>query len=119
MKAIRSRNRKGNTYFLLLLLFSHPVLSDTLQFQGLQHTRPFCPSPSPEVCPNSCPLYFAIETENLKFSLNSGMGFSIFHDYIFSQFILIYFSLRLSVSIHYNSFLEFFTNTVTAAITCL
>ena len=23
---------------------------------GLQHTRPPCPSPSPEICPSSCPL---------------------------------------------------------------
>ena len=25
--------------------------------QGLQHARPPCPSPSPEVCPSSCPLH--------------------------------------------------------------
>ena len=25
--------------------------------QGLQHVRPPCPSPSPEVCPSSCPLH--------------------------------------------------------------
>ena len=24
---------------------------------GLQNTRPLCPSPSPEVCPSSCPLH--------------------------------------------------------------
>ena len=32
---------------LLLLLFSHPVISDSLQPHELQHTRPPCPSPSP------------------------------------------------------------------------
>ena len=31
----------------LLLLFSRPVMSDSLQCHGLQHTRPPCPSPSP------------------------------------------------------------------------
>ena len=40
----------------LLLLFSHSVVSDSLQPHGLQHARPPCPSPSPGVCSNSCPL---------------------------------------------------------------
>ena len=39
------------------MLFSHPVMSDSLQPHGLQHTRPLCPSPFPEVCPSSCPLH--------------------------------------------------------------
>ena len=38
-------------------MFSHSVMSDSLQPHGLQHTRPPCPSPSPEVCPGSCPLH--------------------------------------------------------------
>ena len=29
---------------------------DSLQSQGLQHTRPPCPSPTPRVHPNTCPL---------------------------------------------------------------
>ena len=40
-----------------LLLFSRPVTSDSLWPHGLQHARPPCPSPSPEVCPSSCSLY--------------------------------------------------------------
>ena len=36
----------------LLLLFSCPVMSDSLRPHGLQHTRPLCPSPSPKVCPS-------------------------------------------------------------------
>ena len=39
-----------------LLLFSHSVVSDSLQPHGLQHTRLSHPSSSPEVCSNSCPL---------------------------------------------------------------
>ena len=31
-------------------------MSDTLQPHGLQHTRPPCPSPTPRVYSNSCPL---------------------------------------------------------------
>ena len=41
----------------ILLLFSCPVTSESLWSQGLQHTRLPCPSPSPGVCPNSCPLH--------------------------------------------------------------
>jgi len=33
------------------------VMSDSLQPQGLQHPRSLCPSPSPIVCPSSCPLH--------------------------------------------------------------
>ena len=36
--------------------FSHSVVSDSLRPHGLQHTRPPCPSPTPGVYPNSCPL---------------------------------------------------------------
>ena len=35
---------------------SHSVLSDSLRPHGLQHARPPCPSPTPGVYPNSCPL---------------------------------------------------------------
>ena len=41
---------------MLLLLFSHQVVSAFLQPHGLQHTRLLCPSLSPRVCSNSCPL---------------------------------------------------------------
>ena len=36
--------------------FSHSVVSDSLEPHELQHTRPSCPSPSPRVHPNPCPL---------------------------------------------------------------
>jgi len=42
--------------FLFLLLFYHSVMSDSLWPHGLQHARPPCPSPSPGVYSNSCPL---------------------------------------------------------------
>ena len=41
-----------------LLLFSHLVMSNSLQPHGLQHARPPCPSPSLKVCPSSCPLHW-------------------------------------------------------------
>ena len=40
----------------LLLLFTHSVVSNSFQPHGLQHTRLPCPSLSPRVCSNSCPL---------------------------------------------------------------
>ena len=40
----------------LLLLFSHSVMSDSLQTPGLQRARLPCPSPFPRVYSNSCPL---------------------------------------------------------------
>ena len=36
--------------------FSKPAMSDSLQPHGLQHARPPCPSPTPRVYSNSCPL---------------------------------------------------------------
>ena len=36
--------------------FSHSVMSYSLQPHGLQHARPPCPSLTPRVYPNSCPL---------------------------------------------------------------
>ena len=35
--------------------FSHSVILDSLWHHGLQHTRPPCPSPTPEAYSNSCP----------------------------------------------------------------
>ena len=40
----------------LLSLFSHPVMSNSFQPHGLQHARLPCPSPTPGVYSNSCPL---------------------------------------------------------------
>ena len=39
-----------------VLQFSCSVVSDSLQPHGLQHARPPCPSPTPTVYLNSCPL---------------------------------------------------------------
>ena len=36
--------------------FSHSVMSDSLWAHELQHARPPCPSPTPRVYPNPCPL---------------------------------------------------------------
>ena len=48
-------------YFIVLDLikhvqFSHSVVSDSLRPHESQHARPSCPSPTPGIYPNSCPL---------------------------------------------------------------
>ena len=45
-------------YLKIYIQFSsvHSVMSDSLWPHGLQHARPPCPSPTPRLCPNSCPL---------------------------------------------------------------
>ena len=61
--------------YILFLLFRHPVVSDSLRPHGLQHYRPFCPSPPPRVCPSSCSLHqwchSAISSSNTLFSFCS------------------------------------------------
>ena len=47
---------RGKLYRILLLLFISSVISNSWQPQELQHTRLPCPSLSPRVCSNSCPL---------------------------------------------------------------
>ena len=42
--------------YVLFLLFSQSVVSDSLQSPGQLHARLPCPSLSPGVCSNSCPL---------------------------------------------------------------
>ena len=41
---------------ILMLMFSHLVVSSSLQPHEPQHAKPPCPSPTPGVYPNSCPL---------------------------------------------------------------
>ena len=52
--------------------FSCSVMSDSLWPHELQHTRPPCPSPTPGVYPNSCPLsqwcYPMISSSVISFS---------------------------------------------------
>ena len=46
------------------VLFSCPIVSDSLWPHGLQHTRPSCPSPSPQVDPSSCLLHWWCHPDN-------------------------------------------------------
>ena len=54
------------------MLFSHPVVSNSLRPHELQYTKSPCPSPSSEVCPSSCPSHLwynpAISSSDALFS---------------------------------------------------
>ena len=50
------RSRGARVHSSVQFQFSHSVLSDSLWPHELQHTRPPCPSPTPGVDSNSCPL---------------------------------------------------------------
>ena len=50
------RNSELGPEIILLLLFSHSVVSDSLWPHGLQHARLPCPSLSLRVCSKTCPL---------------------------------------------------------------
>ena len=49
---------------LIIIVLSHSVISDSLRPHGLQHSRLPCPSPSPGVCSNSCPLSWMVMPSN-------------------------------------------------------
>ena len=47
---------KGEQYHMISVQFSRSVVSDLLQPHESQHARPPCPSPTPGVHSDSCPL---------------------------------------------------------------
>ena len=49
-------NRYSLSLFKISVQFSRLVMSDSLQPYEPQYARPPCPSPTPRVYPNSCPL---------------------------------------------------------------
>ena len=49
-------DQQWEMHFTLLLLFSHSVMSNSLQPLELQHASLPCPSPTPSTCSNSCSL---------------------------------------------------------------
>ena len=72
--------------------FSCSVMSDCLQPHGLQHTMPPCPSPTPRVYSNSCPLsrwcHPAISSSVVPFSSWSLQSFPKSGSIQISQFFL-------------------------------
>ena len=56
MIGLLEHNPKVSRGRSVLVQFSHSVVSDSLRPHEPQHTRPPCPSPTPRVHPNPCPL---------------------------------------------------------------
>ena len=86
----------------VLLLFSCSVMSDSLWPHGLQHARLPCPSLSPRVCSNSCPLsrwrHPIISSSVLPFS-SCPQSFPASRFFPMSQlFVLVGRSIRASAS---------------------
>ena len=52
----RNRNKMNKLLQFRSVQFSHSVISNSWWPHEMQHTRPPCPSPTPEVYTNSCPL---------------------------------------------------------------
>ena len=55
-KCRRQQGKGLGAKVILSVQFSRSVVSNSLRPHGLQHTRLPCPSPTPGVYPNSCPL---------------------------------------------------------------
>ena len=73
------------------LLFSRQVMSDSPRPHGLQHSRLPCSSPSPGVCPSSCPLNWwchpTISSSNALFSFWSLQSFPASGSFPMSQLL--------------------------------
>ena len=52
----RENYTKYPGFYIISVHFSHSFVSNSLRPHGLQHARPPCPSPTPRVYSNSCPL---------------------------------------------------------------
>ena len=85
----RSKNTFRAASSLSSVQFNHSVVSDSLRPHGLQHVRPSCPSPTPRVYPNSCPLsqwcHPIISSSALPFS-SCTQSFPASGSFLMSQF---------------------------------
>ena len=96
--------------------FSRSVMSDSLWPHGLQHTRLPCPSATPRVYPNSCPLsrwcHPTISSSVIPFSSHS-QSFPESGSFPMSQFFCIRwpkywsFSFSISPSNEYSGLISF------------
>ena len=114
-----SRNPLTNKGHVILssVQFSHSVVSDSLRPHGLQHARPPCPSPTPAVYSNSCPLsqwcHPTISTSVIPF-----LPLSIFPSIrvLSNESVL---RIRCNIRIRYNVILETHMRRVPSREHCL
>ena len=86
------------------LLFSLSVISDSLGPHGLQYGRPPCPSPSPRVCSNLCPLSRWCHSPALSLSWDQGL-FPVIQLFKWPKYWR--FSFRISPSNEYSGLISF------------
>ena len=67
--------------------FSHSVVSDSLRPHEPQHPRPSCPSPTPGVYPNSCPLSWWCHPTISSSVFPSSPAFSLFQNQGLSKWV--------------------------------
>ena len=53
---LKDSEKKANSKWVISVQFSRSVVSNSLRPHEPQHARPPCPSPTPGVYPNPCPL---------------------------------------------------------------
>ena len=102
---------KGWNNWFGTVLFSQSVVSDSLWPQGLQHARLPCPSLSPGICSNSCPLSWwchpTIPSSVTPFSycfplsLLSGEILSWMHIEFYHSFFCIYWDDHMVFILHF------------------
>ena len=102
--------------YMYSIQFSRSVMSDSLQPNGPQHARPPCPSPTPGVYRNSCPLsrwcHPAISPSVIPFS-SSPQSFPASGSFQMSQFFASRwpkywsFSFNISSSNEYSGLISF------------
>ena len=61
----------------MMMLFTHPVMSISLQCNGLQHASLPCPSPSPGVCSNSTHVHCLSDVVQPSHPLMPSVVFSV------------------------------------------
>ena len=104
----------GSIYIeLLLFLFGHWVVSNSLRPHGLQHARLPCPSLSPRVCSDSCPLswwcYLTIPSIDLFSSQMTELSLQLQRLYLFGSRSLTFNDLvNMFKGLLYISLLNFF-----------
>ena len=76
---------ENRVLFMLLLLFSHQSMPDSLWPHGLQHATPLYPSLSPRVCPTSCPLKQWCHPTISSLSPSSPSVLNLFQHQVFSS----------------------------------
>ena len=57
LQSLGSQRVRHNQRDFSSVQFSRSFVSNSLQPHKSKHTKPPCPTPSPEICPSSCPLH--------------------------------------------------------------